>query len=261
MIGEQEEVVLGKVEEKRKGQEEDIQSPTIVMNSLTNLNISARELKKLILANKIDVNSLIIPWERLKYVNREAVTEETLRTIIKQLGYLPYNLIEVAAFDRDTAHPTVLKLYPLNFNDLNGRYNPTEEERLPFPTMFWMCCPNIARRVAHIEENGFVVKFKENFHCDSFGSSNTEAMKRAHSLYAEERWSSLSEEDREFISRKGWLDVLKTSGVAGLTEPTAVKCLHTHYAHYLARPQHGNIIGSWVNEQLQQEEKADTNRR
>lgn len=31
----------------------------------------------------------------------------------------------------------------------------------------------------------------------------------------------------------------------------AVKCLHTHYAHFLARPEHGNLIGQWVHELLQ----------
>ena len=29
-----------------------------------------------------------------------------------------------------------------------------------------------------------------------------------------------------------------------------VKCLHCHYAHHLARPQHGNIIGQWTHEAL-----------
>ena len=29
-----------------------------------------------------------------------------------------------------------------------------------------------------------------------------------------------------------------------------VKCLHCHYAHFLARPQHGNIIGQWTHEAL-----------
>ena len=31
----------------------------------------------------------------------------------------------------------------------------------------------------------------------------------------------------------------------------AVKCLHCHYAHYLARPHHENIIGMWTHEALQ----------
>ncbi len=44
--------------------------------------------------------------------------------------------------------------------------------------------------------------------------------------------------------------VLLDVGVAGMRDPSAVKCLHCHYSHYLARPQHGNIIGQWVGEIL-----------
>ncbi len=39
-------------------------------------------------------------------------------------------------------------------------------------------------------------------------------------------------------------------GIAGILDFTAVKCLHCHYAHFLARPAHSNIIGQWVQEQL-----------
>ena len=31
-----------------------------------------------------------------------------------------------------------------------------------------------------------------------------------------------------------------------------VKCLHCHYAHFLARPEHGNIIGQWTHEALRE---------
>jgi hypothetical protein len=37
-----------------------------------------------------------------------------------------------------------------------------------------------------------------------------------------------------------------------------VKCLHCHYAHHAARPEHGNVIGRWVHELLllMQEDEA-----
>lgn len=55
------------------------------------------------------------------------------------------------------------------------------------------------------------------------------------------------------------LDSLKHSGVAGMKEFTGVKCLHTHYAHHLARPEHGNIIGVWVHELLLLKEQENAN--
>lgn len=73
-------------------------------------------------------------------------------------------------------------------------------------------------------------------------------MARAHRFYAEERWGMLSPEDRELVIAKGWEFVLHDVGIAGIREPSTVKCLHCHYSHYLARPSHGNIIGMWVQE-------------
>lgn len=55
------------------------------------------------------------------------------------------------------------------------------------------------------------------------------------------------------------LDSLKHSGVAGMKEFSGVKCLHTHYAHHLARPEHGNVIGTWVHELLLLKEQDNLN--
>jgi len=43
---------------------------------------------------------------------------------------------------------------------------------------------------------------------------------------------------------------LQTVGIAGIRDFSAVKCLHCHYAHHLARPEHGNLIGLWVEDLL-----------
>jgi hypothetical protein len=51
---------------------------------------------------------------------------------------------------------------------------------------------------------------------------------------------------------------LQTVGIAGIREFSAVKCLHCHYAHHLARPDHGNLIGRWVEDLLKtQQQLAD----
>ena len=43
-------------------------------------------------------------------------------------------------------------------------------------------------------------------------------------------------------------EALTGVGIAGIKNPDSVKCLHTHYAHYLSRPEDGNLIGLWVHE-------------
>lgn len=46
--------------------------------------------------------------------------------------------------------------------------------------------------------------------------------------------------------------ILAGRGIGGIENPYSVKCLHTHYAHHLARPQDGNLIGQWVDELLKE---------
>jgi hypothetical protein len=71
--------------------------------------------------------------------------------------------------------------------------------------------------------------------------------------YARERWNLLTQRDQELVmERKGWKNALHENvGIAGIRNFGRVKCLHTHYAHYLATKD--NIIGQWVQELLDQQ--------
>ena len=60
----------------------------------------------------------------------------------------------------------------------------------------------------------------------------------------------LSEEHKLHVEKMGWKEALQITGIAGIRDFTSVKCLHCHYAHFLARPAHGNVIGEWVHELL-----------
>lgn len=44
------------------------------------------------------------------------------------------------------------------------------------------------------------------------------------------------------------LQPIRDSGIIGMKEFHNVKCLHGHYAHFLSRPQHNNVIGEWIHE-------------
>lgn len=171
-----------------------------------------------------------------------------LNMLIAQLGYVPYNLVEIGASSHDAEPVTqVAKLYPLNKCDSSGRYM---ERHLPFPTMFWLCCPELHTKICELEVEGWVVKLQKRLTESDERDSYLAAMESAHRQYAAERWELLSDADKDLIIKNGWLDSLKHSGVAGMKVFSGVKCLHTHYAHHLARPEHGNIIGVWVHELL-----------
>lgn len=72
-------------------------------------------------------------------------------------------------------------------------------------------------------------------------------MEAAHKSYAEERWSLLSAEDVDTIKRQGW-EKSFSNGVAGIVQPRHIKCLHTHFAHFLATGR--NVVGKWTQEAL-----------
>lgn len=163
---------------------------------------------------------------------------------IENLGYIPYNIIEIGSKDYD-GRPTVLILYALNKNDRKRR---NYLEQRPFPTMAWMCCPNLKAVISRLEVVGWIQKLQERLYSSP---EYLEQMRNAHLQYAHERWSAISEEDKMVIeSNRGWIESLRDVGIAGIKDFSRVKCLHCHYAHFLARPQHGNLIGEWVHQIL-----------
>ena len=210
--------------------------------------------------------------ELLQRFNRSMLLHDTpqfsqsdFEGIVGQLGYLPLNFIEVAArsdvISENTAAsssrasssssqvatngvPQVALCYPLNRNDSASTRYQLEDLR-PFPTFLWMTCQKTSTLVSYLEECGYISILQDRLDKDEFA---LQRMKNAHHKYATERYSLLTEEHVEYIERMGWVSSLKDKGIAGMQNFGAVKCLHCHYSHFLARPQHGNIIGEWVDE-------------
>ena len=110
-----------------------------------------------------------------------------------------------------------------------------------------MTCPSLKSRISRLEDEGWITKLEDRLVSDK---AALESMSQAHSSYAEERWNLLSPEDKSYAEAHHWIKALKQVGIAGMLETKYVKCLHTHYAHFLARPSHNNIIGLWIHELL-----------
>jgi hypothetical protein len=131
-----------------------------------------------------------------------ALTLPQLNKMIHQLGYIPYNLVEIAAEScDDDPVPQVAKLYPLNKNDLKGRYS---VRPLPFPTMLWLCCTTIHNRICELEVGGWVQKLQKRLTDSEESPVYLEAMSKAHKAYAQERWSLLTPEDQQLVLDNGW---------------------------------------------------------
>jgi uncharacterized protein len=213
------------------------------------------------------------------------LTLEDAKIVANQLEITPLNLIEVGARNTINGDPLTLVLYPLMHADApKGRY--CNGTRQPFPTIFWMSCPDLKAKISRLEHFGLGNMIQDILDCNSImnyqlppntapilqefytylrdyhnslpASSPKETyldqMRRAHGEYAAERWNIISSEDMEHIRSSSWENALNTRvGIAGMKKFTQVKCLHTHYAHHITRPSHGNLIGEWVHEVLVRE--------
>jgi hypothetical protein len=122
----------------------------------------------------------------------------------------------------------------------------------PFPTIYWLTSPKLRILISKLEDmpKYCVRRMQERLRSDPEALS---CMEKAHFNYGEERWNLLTENDREEIVGRKWEGVLGNSrGVAGIQKTDAVKCLHTHTAHYLSGEKN-NIIGKWTVDALLEE--------
>ncbi|RHY49279.1 hypothetical protein DYB30_011150 [Aphanomyces astaci] len=187
------------------------------------------------------------PDDIIEGIPCEVVDPTVLAAIARNLGAVPANLVRVAASyttSQNQVEPAVLVLYPLRdcTNDYKKHHRATAE---PFPTMYWLASPELHERVSLLEGAGFVTRFT-----DRLAASPKHLQVRPACC----RWALLTPADRRVVEKKQWVRALQTVGIAGIRNPASVKCLHTHYAHFLATGH--NLVGAWVHQALDQAESA-----
>jgi len=106
---------------------------------------------------------------------------------------------------------------------------PFLDDGTPMPTRFWLVDPDYNRRIGTIEASGAIDVVE--------AALGLEVLAEAHDRYAAQRDGAIAD-DHE--------GPRPTGGVGGTR--VGVKCLHTHYAWYLAGGE--DPVGAWVHEQL-----------
>lgn len=143
-------------------------------------------------------------------------TKEDLVFVTESLGRKPEGLFTVVVRD-DFGNPRVIRNSPLL---PNGR---------PMPTLYWLVDPLIRSRIGTLESLGGVKQAEKE--CDA------KSLKEAHDRYREERDLQLPE---------SYSGPQPSGGVGGTRK--GVKCLHAHYAWFLAGGD--DPVGVWVDEAL-----------
>jgi len=150
------------------------------------------------------------------------VNKNDIEAIKKQLGREPRGVKEIAS--RCTlACPQVIET------------DVFIEDKRPFPTLYWLTCPVKVKALSKLEKEGWSDKIQEKIRTDP---AFRERLQNAHEDYIRRRKSGAPGQEHP---------VLRT-GVGGVRDLKGVKCLHAHYAHYLATGN--NPIGEMVDEEV-----------
>ncbi|MHB8841831.1 MAG: DUF501 domain-containing protein [Candidatus Aquicultor sp.] len=122
------------------------------------------------------------------------------------------------------------------------------EDAKPFPTLYWLTCPHKVKAVSRLEDDGWAERLRERIAVDS---ELYERLECAQEDYKLRRRAGAGTDIDKNTSVAGH-PVFET-GVGGVHNLSAVKCLHAHYAHYLTGGN--NPIGEMVEHELS--ESAD----
>jgi hypothetical protein len=139
--------------------------------------------------------------------------------VAELLGRLPACRFDVVMRD-DAGQPLVIRNEPF-FTD-----------GTPMPTRYWLVDPQLCTRVSRLESAGGVRRAEADV--------DAAAVRDAHDRYAAERDADIHDDH----------DGPRPSGGVGGTR-VGVKCLHAHYAWYLAGGD--DPIGRWVQRALDEE--------
>jgi len=149
-----------------------------------------------------------------------AVSKEDIKTVRKQLKREPKGLKGIASrcsFGR----PQVIE-------------NEAFIEGKPFPTLYWLTCPIKVKAVSRLEGMGWSKIFREKLWTKDFSKQFYAAQED----YRRRRSRAAGNANHPVFS----------TGIGGVKELCAVKCLHAHYAHYLATGS--NPVGEMVDNML-----------
>lgn len=106
---------------------------------------------------------------------------------------------------------------------------PFLDDGTPMPTLYWLCDPQLLTAISRLEAAGGVRTAEAEL--------DASAIAAAHARYAAARDALIAPDH---------VGPRPSGGVAGTR--TGVKCLHAHYAYFLAGGD--DPVGRWVHEQL-----------
>jgi uncharacterized protein len=119
---------------------------------------------------------------------------------------------------------------------------PPVVEGKPFPSLYWLCCPDLKKAIDQIESQGDIKKIedwiKTDPHMINVLHKNTQN-------YIKLRLDLMRETDWAQMSNENMAQALREKGIGGLADYTRIRCLHMHYAYSIIHP---NEFGDYLNQ-------------
>ncbi len=155
----------------------------------------------------------------------ESIFDEDLITVAKQIGRIPrvFRTVKVRC---PHGFPSVVECEP----ELDGS---------PFPTLYWLTCPFLRKRISHLEANGMIREIETMLRNDQELRRRYEI---AHLVVIELR--------ERLIRNRDIKEKLRQVGSGGIKDFATVKCLHVHVADYLSGVD--NPVGQFVLTKIQE---------
>ncbi len=172
-------------------------------------------------------------WEKMNATDQDIIA--------KQIQRQPRNVCGIAR--RCPRHcPQVIVNRPLPQTETDAEF---------FPTVFWLTCPVMVSRIGRIEDQGYIRRIQTQVREDGELSQN---LRDAHLEYIYVRNALLERTDRLHLrqTRRLLSEEMSRLGIGGVADLNSIKCLHTHYAHYLAT--YSNPVGLLVEKLLSLQE-------
>lgn len=170
------------------------------------------------------------------------ILEKDSKTIERQLGRVPRGVLRVVKYTKD-GQPMVIMTDPIisRLSKFEVRISNFEWE--PFPTLYYLTDPKTVEMVSRLEDKGLIKKFE-----NEIAENNVlrHDFLKAQEQYIKERKRLAGKKLNELEESKRL--IINETGIGGVKDLTKIKCLHAHYAHYLATGK--NPIGALIHQAL-----------
>lgn len=151
------------------------------------------------------------------------ISKQDYLAVADLLGREPRGL-EAIQVRNSTGEPSVVRVSSL-------------VENKPFPTLFWLVDKAINYQLDQFEAEGLIAILQNQIDASA---ELTAELRQSHVDYIELRERYMRQKIKSKLMDLGYYKDLQKRGIGGIADFTRIRCLHTHYASHLVKP---NLVG------------------